>query len=117
MYERRTDPLLPWPKFYRRLARSATYGAGLIAVSLLVGMAGYHWLEHLDWIDAFLNAAMILSGMGPVADLHTNSAKIFAGCYAIYSGVALISTSAIIFAPVVHRFIHRFHLAEDSSET
>ncbi len=117
MYERRTDPLLPRPKFYRRLARSATYGAGLITASLVVGMAGYHWLDHLGWIDAFLNAAMILSGMGPVAELHTASAKIFAGIYAIYSGVALISTTAIIFAPVVHRLLHRFHLAGEDSKS
>ena len=112
MYERRTDPLLPRPRFYRRLARSILYGAGLITGSLLIGMIGYHSLEGLGWIDAFLNAAMILSGMGPVAELHSNGAKLFAGCYAIYSGVALISTTAVIFAPVLHRLLHRFHLAE-----
>lgn len=112
MYERRNEPLLPRPKFYRRLARSIAWGLGLIAVSLAIGILGYHQLGHLGWTDAFLNAAMILSGMGPVAELHGPAAKIFAGCYAIYSGIALISTAGVIFAPVVHRLLHRFHLED-----
>ncbi len=115
-FEHRTDPLLPRPKFYRRLARSVSYGVGLIAVSLSIGMVGYHVLGQLSWIDAFLNAAMILSGMGPVAELHTTASKLFAGLYAIYSGVALISTAGIVFAPVIHRLIHRFHLAQKAGD-
>jgi hypothetical protein len=71
---------------------------------------GYHGLEKLPWIDAFLNAAMILSGMGPVATLQTNAGKLFAGCYALFSGLALISIIGIIMAPVVLRFLHKFHL-------
>jgi hypothetical protein len=94
------------------MARNASLGFALIVVSLTIGTAGYHWLAALDWIDAFLNAAMILSGMGPVDALHTTTAKLFAGCYAIFSGIALISTSAIVFAPLVHRVLHKFHLAE-----
>jgi hypothetical protein len=113
MFERRTQPLLPRPKFYRRLARSVTVGLILIGASLAVGMLGYHGFEHLTWTDAFLNAAMILSGMGPVAELHSRGAKIFAGCYAIYSGIALISTVAVIFAPVIHRLTHRFHVEQE----
>ncbi|HVU34523.1 MAG TPA: hypothetical protein VHE61_13900 [Opitutaceae bacterium] len=109
-YERRTEPLLPARKFYSRLARSVGWGLALISVSLAVGVAGYHAFCHLGWTDAFVNAAMILSGMGPIAELPTRSAKIFAGCYAIYSGIALISTTAVIFAPIVHRLMHRFHL-------
>lgn len=85
-------------------------GLGLIASSLIVGILGYHTLAHLGWTDSFLNAAMILSGMGPVAELNNRAAKLFAGCYAIYSGIALISTTAVVFAPVVHRLLHRFHL-------
>lgn len=112
MYERRTEPLLPRPKFYRRLARSISWGIGLITGSIVIGILGYHFLDHLGWVDAFLNAAMILSGMGPVAELHGTAAKLFAGIYAIYSGVALISTTAIIFAPIIHRLLHRFHLEE-----
>lgn len=112
MYEKRHEPLLPRKKFYRRIARNASLGFGLIVVSLTLGTAGYHWLADLGWVDAFLNAAMILSGMGPVDVLHTTVAKIFAGCYAIFSGIALISTAAIVFAPLVHRVLHKFHLAE-----
>ena len=83
-------------------------------MSLVVGILGYHGFEHLSWIDSFLNASMILSGMGPVAELHNTSAKLFAGCYAIYSGIALISTAALVFAPIIHRLIHRFHLEDDA---
>jgi hypothetical protein len=114
MFERRGDPLLPRPKFYRRMARSAAWGLGLIAASLCVGMAGYHNLGRLSWIDAFLNASMILSGMGPVDPLQSPVAKFFAGCYAIYSGIALISTAALIFAPLIHRLLHRFHFEDES---
>lgn len=96
--------------FIARLSRGVISGVGVIAVSLLGGMAGYHWLEHLPWIDAFLNAAMILSGMGPVNALETTGGKVFAGFYAIYSGLALITIAGLMLGPVVHRFLHRFHL-------
>ena len=76
-------------------------------------MAGYHGCEKMPWLDAFLNAAMILSGMGPVGTLQTDAGKFFAGCYALYSGLALVTSVAIIFAPIIHRFLHKFHL-EDS---
>lgn len=114
MFERRGDPLLSRPKFYRRMARSVAWGLGLISASLCVGMAGYHVLGRLSWIDAFLNASMILSGMGPVDALQSSTAKFFAGCYAIYSGIALISTAALIFAPLIHRLLHRFHFEDES---
>ena len=113
MYEHHTKPLLPRRVYYQRLAHHAAMGVGVIAVSLGIGMAGYHWLEKLPWIDAFLNAAMILSGMGPVASLQTNAGKLFAGCYALYSGIALITILGIIFAPVIHRFLHKFHLEDE----
>jgi hypothetical protein len=116
MFEHRKQPLLSRGQFYRRLARSFTVGMLLILSSLVVGMLGYHGLGQLGWTDAFLNASMILSGMGPVAELHTQAAKIFAGCYAIYSGIALISTAAVIFAPIIHRVLHRFHLAEEKPD-
>ena len=114
MFERRSEPLLPRRQFYRRMVRSAALGALLVAGSLVVGVCGYRFLEGFSWIDSFLNASMILGGMGPVGELHHPAAKIFASLYAIYSGIALISTSAVIFAPLVHRMIHRFHLEEDS---
>lgn len=113
MYEHRTKPLLPRRIYYQRLVHHALLGLAVIIVSLGIGMVGYHVLEKLPWIDAFLNAAMILSGMGPVATLQTDAGKIFAGCYAIYSGIALISILGIIFAPVIHRFLHKFHLEDE----
>ncbi|MEI8089589.1 MAG: hypothetical protein WCG63_08330 [Opitutaceae bacterium] len=79
-------------------------------------MAGYHWLGGLAWIDSFLDAAMILSGMGPLSQLHSNGAKLFAGFYAIYCGIALISTAGIMLAPLIHRYLHKFHLEDDTNE-
>ena len=116
MFEHFGQPLLPRRKFYHLIARSAASGAWLILSSLAVGTVGYHSLEGMPWIDAFLNAAMILSGMGPVGELRHASAKIFAGCYAIYSGIALITTAGVIFAPILHRLLHRFHLKEEPKD-
>jgi len=116
MFEHHTKPLLPRKVYYWRLARSAGLGGIIIAVSLGMGMTGYHVFEKLPWIDAFLNAAMILSGMGPVATLQTEAGKIFAGCYALFSGIALITIVGIILAPVVHRFLHKFHLEDEGRD-
>lgn len=110
MYEHRRKPLLPRPAFYARLARSFSIASAIIAGSLGVGMAGYHGFEGLPWLDAFVNAAMILSGMGPVAPLQTSAGKLFAGCYALFSGLAFITAIGIVFAPIFHRFLHKFHL-------
>ena len=110
MYERHSQPLISGRLFARRVARSLAAGALIITVSLSVGMLGYHWLEKMAWIDAFANAAMILSGMGPLEPLKTDGGKLFAGLYAIYSGLAVILIAGVVFAPVVHRFLHRFHL-------
>ena len=114
MFEHHKQQLLPRRDFIHRLARSVALGAVLISFSLLTGVLGYHFIGELPWVDAFLDAAMILSGMGPISHLQTSAAKLFAGCYAIYCGIALIGTTAIIFAPVVHRALHKFHLADDS---
>ena len=113
MAEHRQDQLLPRRQYLHRLARSLLAGLGLVAFSLSVGMVGYHWLAHLPWIDAFLNAAMILSGMGPVDPITGHAAKLFAGCYALYSGIALLTTAGIILAPMIHRSLHKFHLEWD----
>jgi len=115
-YEHRRDRLLPRRQFVRRLVGHALFVLGLGALSLLGGMAGYHWLEGLSWLDAFLNAAMILGGMGPVAPLQTPAGKLFAGLYALYSGMVLLVMVGVLMAPVVHRLLHRFHLdvAEDA---
>ncbi len=83
---------------------------GLIVFSLMIGMAGYHFLGHLHWVDSLLNASMILAGMGPVDNLTSDAAKIFASFYAIYSGVSFLTIVAVLFAPIYHRFLHRFHL-------
>jgi len=114
MYENRSTPLLPRGKFYHRLARSLGFGLIVLSFSLLVGMLGYHAFEHLDWIDSFANAAMILSGMGPLGELKTSGGKIFAGCYALFSGVAFLTSFGLVFAPVFHRFIHKFHLESET---
>jgi hypothetical protein len=113
MFERRKSPLLPRRAFYARMRRSVAVALAIVALSLGIGMSGYHWLEKLSWLDAFLNAAMILSGMGPVEPVHTSAGKLFAGCYALYSGLALVTTVAVIFAPLFHRFLHKFHLETD----
>jgi hypothetical protein len=102
---------LPSPQvFLQRLLASTAIGLGLVAISLAVGMAGYHGYEGLDWIDAFLNAAMILSGMGPMFSPVTTGGKLFAGIYALYSGFAVLVIAGVMFAPAVHRFLHRFHI-------
>ena len=116
MYEHHTKPLLPRKVYYRRIVRHAALGISVIVVSLGIGMAGYHWFEKLPWVDAFVNAAMILSGMGPVTTLQTDGGKIFAGCYALFSGLTLIAILGIIFAPVVHRALHKFHLEDEGRE-
>lgn len=116
MFEHRSSPLIPRPQFVHRLARSVLFATLIIVASLLVGMAGYHWFEHRPWIDAFADAAMILSGMGPLRPLETDGGKVFAGIYALYSGLALIAVAGVIFAPALHRFLHRFHLDEESKK-
>lgn len=96
--------------FARRLLACVGFAGVLIGVSLFAGVAGYHFLEGLTWVDAFVDASMILSGMGPVSHLETSGAKLFAGCYALYSGLVLILATGIILAPFIHFVLHRFHL-------
>ncbi len=110
MFEHRTDQLLPLSVFFTRLARHIVLAMLLVIAALFMGMAGYHFFEHMSWTDAFVNAAMILSGMGPVTTLNTNAGKIFAGCYALFSGLLFILVLGIFYGPVVHRFLHKFHL-------
>ena len=110
MYEHRAAPLLPRPAYIARVVRGVAAGLLMILGSLLIGMVGYHSFEQMAWVDAFSNAAMILSGMGPLAPLHTSAGKLFAGCYALFSGLAFMVILGVIVAPVVHRFLHKFHL-------
>ena len=116
MSEHHTKPLPPRRVYFRHLARNACLGAAFIVFALGVGMIGYRFFEKMSWVDAFVNASMILSGMGPVSTLQTEGGKIFAGCYALFSGIALITIMGIIFAPVVHRFLHKFHLQDEDRD-
>ena len=114
MFEHISKPVLPRPQFVSRLMRAVLLGLALIVVSLAMGMAGYlYFFPKMDWADAFVNAAMILSGMGPLAAPETTAAKIFSGCYAIYSGLMLVMSAGVVFAPLVHRFLHKLHADED----
>ena len=115
LFEHVSKPLLPVRAFRRRLLNAGLLVALLVLVSLAVGMAGYHWLEGTPWIDAFVSASMLLSGMGPVGDPQTFAGKLFAGLYALYSGFVALISAAVLAAPVLHRFLHRFHIEEDSA--
>ena len=110
MYEHRRQELAPRHVFMRRLIQHGCLAVAVVAGSLGIGIVGYHYSEGLGWLDAFLNASMILSGMGPATELHTSAGKWFAGFYALFSGVMFITTIGLFFAPVVHRFLHKFHL-------
>lgn len=113
MYERHRQPLASRKVFVRRLAFNGLIGLLLLAFSLGIGMIGYHNLEGLSWIDSLLNASMILGGMGPVNPLKTDAGKLFASFYALYSGVVLLASVGVLAAPILHRFLHRFHLADE----
>lgn len=108
--EHRSQPLAPRPRFLRRLVAYGLAAAALILLSLLVGVLGYRHLAGLPWTDALLNASMILGGMGPVDPLVGPPAKLFASAYALYSGVALLTTVSLLLTPVLHRILHRMHL-------
>jgi hypothetical protein len=110
MFEHRSQSLLSSREFLGRMARSIAVVAGIVAVSLFMGSAGYHYLGELPWIDSLLNASMILAGMGPVDPIHSSAAKLFASFYALYSGIAFLTMVAILMAPLLHRFLHKFHL-------
>jgi hypothetical protein len=112
MYESRKQVPLARPQFIKRLLGHAAFALGLIAASLAIGMLGYMAFEGLTWIDAFLNSAMLLGGMGPVDPPRSDAGKLFAGLYALYAGLAFIVTAALLLTPVVHRLLHRFHWDE-----
>jgi len=112
-FEPKDAPVASRAQFARRLAANLAAALMLIFVSLLIGMAGYRMLEGMGWVDSYLNATMILGGMGPVGTLNTSAGKLFAGTYALYCGVVLIFSTGIILAPVVHRVLHEFHVDDD----
>jgi hypothetical protein len=111
MYEPKTHSPISAQHFIGRVLRHVGAAAAMLLVSLALGMAGYEYFEGLPWRDAFLNAAMLMGGMGPVDPLRTNGGKVFAGLYALYAGLVL--ASGLVFAPMVHRVLHRFHWERD----
>lgn len=114
-FERKTQPLAPWPVFLRRVTKNALFTLAILAFSLALGTLGYCHFGSLSWVDGLLNASMILTGMGPVDRMETTSGKLFSSGYALYSGVAFLTVVAVLMAPIYHRFIHHFHL-EDTKE-
>jgi hypothetical protein len=115
-YENRSDALISKAEFLRRLAHSFLVVAALVGASLFAGMIGYRNFEGLSWMDSFLNASMILGGMGPVDDMKSEGGKIFAGAYALYSGLAFLVLAGLLFAPIGHRILHSFHYGADQEE-
>ena len=110
MFEHHHEKLLPRRLFLRRVAKYVAISLSIILVSLVVGMVGYRMTEGYSWVDSFLNAAMLMGGMGPVGALHTDAGKVFAGIYALYCGLIELVAIGIFAAPIVHRFLHHFHL-------
>jgi hypothetical protein len=112
-FERLSEPLATRQVFAGRLVRSIVMGSLIVATALFAGMAGYHVFEGLSWIDSFVNASMILSGMGVLAAPVSVEGKLFAGLYAIFCGLVLIAATAIMFTPVIHRFLHQMHMDDE----
>jgi hypothetical protein len=119
MYEPHHAPLLPRRLFLRRLGRHSLIAGALFVVSIAAGIAGFHWLASESWLDAYLDATMLLGGMGPVGKYDCADGcvqgKIFAGLYALYSGVVFLGGSALVLAPVLHRIMHKLHVDEQES--
>jgi hypothetical protein len=112
-YENSRQPLLARNIYLRRLVYTGLITISILAIWVIIGMIGYHFLDDLPWIDAFVNTGMLVGGMGPINILTNPPAKIFAGFYAILSGVLFLSAFAVMMAPIFHRFIHKFHLETD----
>ncbi len=108
--EHRTEPLASKAVFYRRVFRHFLITLVIVAVSLLIGTLGYHYCGEIEWLDALVNAAMILTGMGPETHMTTVAGKLFSVFYALFSGIAFLTMVAVLMAPIAHRFLHRLHL-------
>jgi len=111
-FEGKNEPLAPWPRFVKRMTSHLALALGVTAFSLAMGTLGYHFLARASWIDGFLNACMLLGGMGPVGDIPTTAGKLFASFYALYAGLVFIAVSGIVLGPVLHRVLHRFHIQD-----
>ncbi len=117
MFEHKRQPLVARPIFIRRVLKNSATASALILVSLGIGVLGYHFLVSLPWLDALLNASMILTGMGPIDPIKTVAGKLFASAYALFSGIMFLSVAGLLLAPVAHRFFHKFHLEMESDES
>jgi len=114
--EHRREKVIPVKHFLLRLGRYGAFALILIFISVIIGTIGYRSVAQLNWIDSFYMACMILTGMGPVADMSSESAKLFSSFYALYSGVAFLSITAVIFAPIIHRLLHILHVQDDAED-
>lgn len=114
--EHRSQKVASLPRFMGRMFRYSMFAFGLIACSVLGGTVGYHILGNISWLDSFYMASMILTGMGPVVEMTSPAAKLFSSIYALYSGVAFLSITAVFFAPIIHRLLHILHLEEDDTD-
>jgi len=114
--EHHRQDVVPLPQFLLRLGRYGLFAMALIIFSLLIGITGYHFFGRLNLLDSFHMASMILTGMGPVAEMSSNGAKIFSSLYALYSGVAFLSITAVFFAPIIHRLLHILHVEKGDAE-
>ena len=113
MFEYRHQKIAPASVFMKRLVGHIAIAILLILLSLFIGIAGYHWLAGFGWVDSLLNASMILGGMGPVGFLTNTGAKVFASAYALFSGLVFIAVIGIVFAPITHRMLHKFHIDDE----
>ena len=112
-FEHHSKPVLPFADFLLRVMRYTLFSLALLGFSLGIGILGYHYTNELNWLDSFVNASMILTGMGPVDPMKSEAAKWFASFYSIFSGVVFLSTVAVFLSPIVHRFLHKIHVSED----
>lgn len=114
--ENRKQEVTPFPHFLYRVWRYGLFALGLIVISVLIGTFGYHYFGQISWLDSFHMTCMILTGMGPVAEMTTPVAKIFSSFYALYSGVAFLSITAVFFAPIIHRLLHILHVEQEDDK-
>ena len=116
IFESKHEELAPLGVFVKRVFASLGIAFGLIGFALTIGIAGYHWLGGFGWIDSLLEASMILGGMGPVNQLASDGVKVFASAYALFSGLVFIAVMGVVLSPIVHRFLHTFHLDAEKSD-
>jgi len=116
MFEHHKKPLISRQEFIARQLQYTVFSLGVLIFSIGIGTAGYHFYGELSWIDAFLNASMILTGMGPVDHLNTGSGKLFSAFYALFSGISFLTFVAVLFAPIYHRFLHKMHLGMEEED-